>query len=152
MKAFIAVVVLLASAQPLWASDALIGTWVPRNKQVAPGMAGSMTLVVDRFGADGRKFTWHIKINDKESVMVVESPMNGTEATVMVDGKPTAETMAVKRLDDRHSFTVIKMGGKPFGTSKGELSADGKTFTVENEFTPAAPNSPGKTTEIWDRK
>lgn len=153
MKVFLAAIaLLLASIQPLWAADSLIGTWIPRKQQTAPGMTGSMTLVVEPYGAEGRKFTWHIKMNDKESLMVVESPMNGTEATVMVDGKPTGETMAIKRVDDRHSFTVIKMGGKPFGTSKGELSADGKMLTVENEFTQATPNSSGKATEIWDRK
>jgi hypothetical protein len=62
-------------------------------------------------------------------------------------------TMAVTRLDDRHYSALVKMNGKPFGTSKGELSVDGKTITVDNDYQAAGGGNPaGKYTEIWDRK
>jgi len=61
--------------------------------------------------------------------------------------------MAVTRVDDRHYTANVKMNGKPFGTSKGELSVDGKTITVENDYQAAGGGNPaGKYTEIWDRK
>jgi hypothetical protein len=45
------------------------------------------------------------------------------------------------------------MNGKVFGTSKATLSADGKTITVENDYTSTAGGLPkGKQTEIWIRK
>ena len=42
--------------------------------------------------------------------------------------------MAIKRVDATHTVTVLKMNGKPFGTSKATISADGRTLTVENEY------------------
>lgn len=42
------------------------------------------------------------------------------------------------------------MNGTTFGTSKGTLSADGKTLTVENEYTSAVDGQPvGKQRETW---
>ena len=42
------------------------------------------------------------------------------------------------------------MNGTTFGTSKGTLSADGKTLTVENEVTSAVGGQPvGKQRETW---
>jgi hypothetical protein len=72
--------------------------------------------------------------------MTIDSPMNGTEVPAMIGGKPSGETMAITRVDDRHYSAVVKMGGKPFGTSNGTLSADGKTLTVET-VSQAAPGA-----------
>src|SRR5262245_49044425 len=44
--------------------------------------------------------------------MTVDSPMNGTEVPALVAGKPSGETMAIKRLDDHHYSAVVKMSGK----------------------------------------
>jgi hypothetical protein len=76
---------------------------------------------------------------------------------VLVGGKPSAETMAIKRVDDRHVITIVKMNGKAFGTSKATLSADANTITVENEYAmggagQGAGQPPTKSTEIWIRK
>ena len=86
-------------------------------------------------------------------VMVVESPFDGREVPVLLDGKPSGETMAITLVDPRHTTAVVKMNGKPFGISKGSLSADGKTLTVENEYSASVGGNPaGKQTEIWIRK
>ena len=88
-----------------------------------------------------------------ETVMTVESPFDGSDAPVLVDGKPSGETMGIKRVDDHHTITVVKMNGKTFGTSKATFSADGKTITVENNYTSTAGGPPvGKQTEVWVRK
>jgi len=85
--------------------------------------------------------------------MIVESPFDGREVPVLLDGKPSGETMAIKRLDDHHTVTVVKMNGKEFGRSKATLSPDGKTITVENEFIASLGGNPaGKRTEVWVRK
>lgn len=86
-------------------------------------------------------------------LMTVDSPMDGTDVPVLVAGKPSGQTMGIKRVDDRHAVSVQKMNGRPVGTSKSTLSADGKTLTVENEYTSAAGGaSVGKQTETWVRK
>jgi hypothetical protein len=61
--------------------------------------------------------------------------------------------MGIKRVDDRHTTTVLKMNGRTFGTSKATLSADGRTLTVENDVSVAgADRAAGKQTEIWVRR
>jgi hypothetical protein len=64
--------------------------------------------------------------------MTVDSPMDGTEVPALVAGKPSGQTMAVKRIDERHYSAIVKMNGKPLTTSSATLSADGKTLTVES--------------------
>ena len=78
----------------------------------------------------GRKLTYHITMNDTKLVLTVESPFDGTEVPVLLDGKPSGETMAIKFVDDYHTTTVLKMNGQPFGTSKATLSADGEKVTM----------------------
>ena len=99
----------------------------------------------------GRRLVYHLV--DLKTVMTIESRLDGSEAPVLVDGKPSAETMAINRVDDHHSITVVKMNGKPFGTSSATLSADGKTITVANDFSASVGGHPaGKFTETWVRK
>jgi hypothetical protein len=142
----IAFAALLAFASPA-AADSPIGTWVKKAEANKP----AITLTIDAWGSGKAKLTWHL--NRPAMVLTVVATIDGTDAPVLVDGKPSGETMAIKLVDKRHSTTVIKMNGKPFGTSKGSFSEDFKTLTVENEFSESVGgNAPGKSTEIWIRK
>src|SRR6185369_8642626 len=97
------------------------------------------------------KLTYHLKQSALELTIV--SALDGSDAPVLVNGKPSGQTMAIKRIDKLHSSTVVKMNGKPFGTSKGAFSEDFKTLTVENEFSESVGgNQAGKSTEVWIRK
>ena len=82
--------------------------------------------------------------------MAVDSPMNGTEVPVLVGGKPSGEMMAITRVDDRHYRAVMNLNGKPFGTSNGTVSADGKTMTVETVTQGGGQTM--KVIEMWVRK
>lgn len=138
----------LDSASPLRGQTG-IGTWV---QQRAASAGGGLTMTVEACCNGGRRLIY--RINGRSDVlMTVESPMDGREVPVLVAGKPSGETMAIKLLDDHHTFTVLKMNGQPFGTSKATLSADGKTLTVENDITAAGRGQTvGKQTEVWVRK
>jgi hypothetical protein len=125
-----------------------IGTWVKQSEASAPG---AMTMTVEACCKGGRRLTYHMV--GSKMVMTIESPFDGSEASMLLDGKPSGETMAIKRLDDRHTIAVVKMNGKPYGTSRSTLSADGKTLTVESDYTSGAGGqATGKQTEIWVRK
>jgi hypothetical protein len=86
----------------------------------------------------------------RASTMTVDSPMNGTEVPALVAGKPSAEAMAIKRVDDHHYSAIVKMNGQPFGTSYGTVSADNKTMTVDSVY--GIGSQAQKTTETWVRK
>jgi hypothetical protein len=112
-----------------------------------------MTMTVEMCCGSGRRLTYRIAMNGNEMIMVVESALDGTDASVLVGGKPSGETMAIRQIDDRHATAVLKMNGKVFGTAKGTLSADGKTLTIDDEYTSAAAGQQvGKQTETWIRK
>jgi hypothetical protein len=125
-----------------------IGTWVKQATSTSPA---GMTMTVEACCNGGRRLTY--RLTNGTLLLVIESAFDGSDAPVMISGKPSGETMAIKRLDSHHAYTVVKMNGKPFGTSKATLSPDGNTITVENEYTVAVPGQPaGKQTEIWVRK
>jgi hypothetical protein len=126
------------------------GTWIKRGDTRAP-----MMMIVESAGS-GLKITYRIMGADgkpmSQYVMTVVTMLDGKEAVVVVDGKPSDETMAVKRVDDSHTFTVIKMQGREFGTSKLEVSGDGKVLKVENHTVSWAGQPANDATEYWDKK
>ena len=123
-----------------------VGTWV---KKTTDSMPGSLTMTVEACCHGGRRLTYHIVMGGTPTIMTVESPFDGSEAAVMVAGKPSGETMAITRVDDHHIATIVNMNGKPFGTSTATISPDGKTITVLNEFSSGGAQQAGKFTEIW---
>jgi hypothetical protein len=144
----IAIVGALGSAGSLYAQIG-VGTWVRKG---AASMT-PMTMVVEPCCNGGRRLTYHFDINGTEMLLTVASRFDGSEAPVLIAGKPSGETMAIKRMDARHLFTVLKMNGKPFGTSKATLSPDAKLLTVLNDFSSSAGGQAvGKSTEVWVKK
>ena len=138
---------LAAIASPARAADSPIGTWVRK----AEAGKSAITMTVEAWGNGKGKLTYRIKGADL--VLTIVSALDGSDAPVLINGKPSGETMAIKLVDKRHSTTVVKMNGKPFGTSKGAFSEDFTTLTVENEFSASVgSNTVGKSTEIWVRE
>ena len=122
-------------------------TWVRTDAQ-----GKGITLTVEACCNGGLRLVHRIPTtaNQPAMTLTVDSPMDGTEAPTLVGGKPSGETMAITRVDDRHYSAVVKMGGKPFGTSNGTVSADGKTMTVESAF--VGGGTAEKIIETWVRK
>jgi hypothetical protein len=127
------------------------GTWVMQPAPGSTGGAGTggLTMTVAAWGKGGRKLTYRIKVPAGEMVSTVESALDGKDAAVVLNGKPTGESMAIKGLDDHHTVAVLKFKGEAFGTAKWTFSPDFKTLTVENEITKdAAGRKAGKHTEV----
>jgi hypothetical protein len=139
---------LLLIAWPATAADSPVGTWV--KKKVEPGKPG-MIFKIEKWGSDGAKLTWELK--EAKMVMTLATKLDGKDAPLLMNGKPSGETMAITRVDKLHSTTILKMNGKQFGTSKGTFSADFNTMTVDNDISQAVGGSEmGKTTEVWTRQ
>ena len=139
------VILALGSARALHA-QLEIGTWVRQPTASMP----SMTMSIAACCNGGRRLTYHVDINGTETLLIVETKLDGSEAPVMMNGKPSGETMAITRVDAHHASTVLKMNGKPFGTSAATLSADGRTLTVLNDFSSSVGGQQvGKYTEVW---
>lgn len=84
------------------------------------------------------------------TTMSIDSPLNGTEVPTLMAGKPTGQTMAIKRVDDHHLTAVVKMNGQPFATFKGTISPDNKSMTVDGVS--GTGSQAQKITETWVRK
>lgn len=131
-----------------WASYAYaqlgVGTWLRTDER-----GKGITVTVEMCCSGGRRLTYHIPAmgGQPPTTMTVESPFDGTDVPALVGGKPSGETMAIKRVDDHHYTAVVKMNGKPFGTSSSVLSADGRTLTVESVM-----GGQEKTIETWVKK
>jgi hypothetical protein len=87
----------------------------------------------------------------EQNVVTVVTALDGKEQPMMMDGKPTGQTMATLRTGVYVASSIVRMEGKTLRTSTAELSADGKTLTVENDMSATYPGA-DKKTEIWDKK
>jgi hypothetical protein len=136
-----------------WVSQAhaqlAVGTWVRTDAQ-----GKGMTMTVAACCNGGSRLTYNLPVaaGRPAIVMTVESPMNGTEVPALVGGKPSGETMAITRVDERHYRAVVKMGGQVSGTSDGTISADGKSLTVETVSQATGGTKAEKVIETWVRK
>lgn len=119
----------------------LVGTWklnVAKSKfDPGPGPK-SLTRTVAAQGdgvqytfegvsADGKPLSYGFSVNFDGK----DNPINGS----LPSG---ADTISAKRTDPNHFVATLKKGGKVIGTSKVEVSKDGKTTTVDSTGTNAA--------------
>jgi hypothetical protein len=143
----VAAPLLLVGASSAVAADSPIGTWAKKSEAGKP----AMTLTIEEWSPSKVKLTW--RIPDVKMVLTLVSAVDGGYAPLLINGKPSGETMSIKLVDKRHAAGTVKMDGKAFGTSKSTFSEDFKTMTVENDFSGSVGGNPaGKSTEIWTRK
>jgi hypothetical protein len=147
MKRIAVVVGLLSLSATVWADSPWVGTWVQRK----PGI---LTMIVEETG-NALKFSYKIvgPGAPADPIMTIQSQLDGKDVPVLINGQPTGQTTAIRRIDSHHTLTVMKYQGKETGTSKSEISADGKVLKVDNDNTVSSPNgTAGKSTQYWDKK
>ena len=110
-----------------------------------------ITLTVEACCRGGLRLVYQLPAMGTQPAMTltVDSPMDGTEVQTLVGGKPSGQTMAIKRVDGHRYSAVVSANGKPLGTYNGTVSVDSKTLTVE-----AVIQNGGKAekmTETWVR-
>lgn len=143
----IAVVVCVLGLSLMVQADVLpVGTWVHRDP--APG--APLTMTVEAVG-NGRKLTYKFGPDAPVRVMVILTQLDGKDAPVLADGQPMGHTMGIRTIDSRHTFAVLKIKGQEYGTSKSEVSADGRVLKVEMMAT-SAGNGEVLMVEYWDKK
>jgi hypothetical protein len=108
-------------------------------------------MTVEEVGS-GWKLTYKLVGPDAPgtNVSTVLTPLDGKDVPVLVEGKPSGQTMGIKKIDSRHTVGVVKFQGKKMGISKGELSPNGKVLTVETDY--ADSNPIRKEIQYWDKQ
>ena len=141
----------LMAVEPLAAAaDSPVGNWAKASDLT--NAKGELILTIERWGKGGAKLVYRMK--GMQIVMSIETALDGSDAPFLVNGQPSGETMGITRIDGHHAASVLKINGKPFGTSKATFSDDFSKLTVENEVQSATSVGPpkGKTIEIWTRR
>lgn len=143
----LALLIAAGSASQVHAQLGVGTTWVRTD---APGKG--IVLNVEACCNGGLRLVYHIPAMGGQPAMTmsVDSPMNGTAVPALLAGKPSGETMAIKRVDDHHLTAVLKMNGQPFGTYSGTISPDNKSMTVDSVYGTGSQTQ--KITETWVRK
>jgi hypothetical protein len=102
MKRVALFVVLLALSTDSWTASPWAGVWVLRDS--TKGFRLTMTL--EEVGA-GWKITYRIPGQDARaaaaSVMTIETALDGKEVPNLVGGKPSGQTMEIRKVDGRHT-------------------------------------------------
>ena len=149
MKRVAIVLCLLSFVSTAWAQTPLFGTWIKRPSTTPP-----MMMVIED-ASPGIKITYRMLGPDGEpeeqNVVTVVTALDGKEVPMMMDGKPTGQTMATLRTGIYVASSVVRLEGKTLRKSTAELSPDGKTLTVDNDMSASDPGAEKKT-EIWDKK
>jgi hypothetical protein len=133
MKTFAFLLVLLAVSAESWGASPWEGTWLMREQSKKFQL--SMTI---KEVPGGWKISWRVPTPDAKGAasyvtMTADSALDGKEMPNLIDGKPSGQTMAIRKLDD--------------------LSRDGKVITSENEFSATGPSgAEGKTVQHWDKQ
>lgn len=135
-----------------WASQAHaqlgVGTTWVRTDAVGKGIV----LNVEACCNGGLRLVYQIPPmgGQPASTMSIDSPMNGTEAPTLIAGKPSGQTMAIKRVDDHHLTAILKVNGQPSATYNGTISPDNKSMTVDGVI--GTGSQTHKVTETWVKK
>ncbi|MDF0644240.1 MAG: hypothetical protein P0111_09425 [Nitrospira sp.] len=151
MKRVAFLLLVLGFGSPAGAENAAwTGTWVLRENQ--PG--GQLTMKIEEM-TSGWKITYKVVGPGAPgaSDTTIVTSLDGRDVPVLIDGKPSKQTMGISRVDGRHTLNIIKFGGKEIGVSKAELSADEKLIRVETDYPESNLGAPaGKQIQFWDRK
>jgi hypothetical protein len=145
-------ILLAAAGTQAQAPKGLEGTWklnTAKSKFSPDPAPKSMTITYSAVGTDGMK------------IVVDVTPADGAaqhwEMTAHYDGKdhpvtgnPTADTISVKRIDDRTGESTFKKGGQVTATNRRTLSADGKTLTIVSTGT-TADGKPRKDVQVFEK-
>jgi hypothetical protein len=144
------VVGLLSLSSVVGADSLWNGTWVLREAQ--PG--GQLTMKLEEVST-GWNVTYKVVGSGAAgaSDTYIMTPLDGKDVPVLIDGKPSGQTMGITKIDSRHTVNVIKFEGKEIGVSKAELSTNGKVIKVETDYSDSNPGAPaGKQIQYWDRQ
>lgn len=119
----------------------LVGTWklnVAKSKfDPGPGPK-SLTRTVAAQG-DGVKYTFEgVSADGKPLSYGFSVNFDGKDNPINGSIPSGADTISAKRTDPHHFAATLKKDGKVIGTSKVEVSKDGKTTTVDSTGTNAA--------------
>jgi hypothetical protein len=136
------------------APKGLEGTWTLNTAKstFSPGPAPkTMSVTYSAVGADGMKIVVDVTPGDGTAAQHWEMTPHYDGKDHPVKGNPAADTISVKKIDDRTGESTFKKDGKVSSTNRRVLSADGKTLTITSSGT-TADGKPRKDVQVFEKK
>ncbi len=136
----------------IWAADPVLGKWkldVVKSRYL-PGPAPKSQTRVYAAEGDGIKVTIRTVGEDGKAI-VVEHPVNYDGKEQPVTGSQQSDAIALQKIDEYTSESVMKHAGKLIGTNRRVVSADGKTMTITYEGLDSRGQTV-KVTAVYDRQ
>ena len=99
---------------------------------------------------DGVALTWE-RVSADGKTSTVKTTFNYDGKDYPVTGSPDFDTISAKRIDANTIQTTEKLMGKPVGTTRRAVSADGKTLTLHQRRT-TANGQEVSTLMVYDRE
>ena len=153
---FVVIVVFaaFASSSLLAQSNPLLGTWklnTAKSKSDPTPVPKSLTRTVEET-SDGTKYTMTGESADGKPIsygFTVKFDGKDYPATGTMPGG--ADSISIKKIDANHYSAVLKKAGKEVGTSKVEISKDGKVATLTSKgMTP--DGKPMHSVSVYDKQ
>ncbi|HEY1468286.1 MAG TPA: hypothetical protein VGF61_04535 [Candidatus Acidoferrum sp.] len=150
----IAIFAAFASTSLLAQSNPLLGTWklnTAKSKSDPTPVPKSMTRTVEET-SDGTKYTMKGEAADGTPIsygFTVKFDGKDYPATGNMPGG--ADSISLKKVDANHYTAVLKKAGKEVGTSKLEISKDGKVATITSKGM-TADGKPMHSVSVYDKQ
>ena len=121
---------------PLWAADAVIGTWVldVKGSVYSPGPPPRSQTRVYRESAEGITATV-VTVNPDGKATTVEYPVNYDGQAHAVSGSPDIDVIKMIKVDNYRSESSLMHAGKVLAKAVREVSANMLTITYEGTAT-----------------
>jgi len=133
------------------APKTLLGTWklnVAKSK-FSPGPAPKSMTITYAAAGDGVKISVDVvPAAGASQHWEMSGSYDGKDNPVT--GNPDADTISMKKIDDQHSESTFKKGGKVMATNARVLSADGKTLTITSKGS-TADGKPRHDVQVFER-
>lgn len=150
----VAVFAACASSSLLAQSNPLLGTWklnTAKSKSDPTPVPKSLTRTVEET-SDGTKYTMTGETADGKPIsygFTVKFDGKDYPATGTMPGG--ADSISIKKIDANHYSAVLKKAGKEVGTSKVDISKDGKVATLTSK-TVTADGKPMHSVFVYDKQ
>ena len=127
---FLTLALALFGAQLCSAQDNNLGTWKlnEAKSKLTPGSPKNLTVKYEAVGDNIKGTIDGVDGQGKPTHTEWTGKFDGKDYPVT--GDPTADTRAVKQVDDHNYQLTVKKAGKVTITGKAVISADGKSRTV----------------------
>ena len=133
-------------------TDAFNGTWkmnIAKSQLLRPVKSATLTLTI--VGGEEKMRGETVMEDGTRMINEYTARYDGKEYPLMLNGKPSKDMVALKKIDGRNREFIQRRDGEDRGTIRRVLSSDGRTITTTANGS-TSNGKPEKEIRIWERQ